>query len=79
MPLNFFTSQSLTRTLPFLLGRYVNSWNSVYQRNYYKYVGVQVHEIGEEVELNCKKSASEQSFRTSGIFPPNKLLLLVLI
>ena len=25
---------------------YVNSWNSVYQRNYYKMVGVQMHEIG---------------------------------
>ena len=25
----------------------INSWNSVYQGNYYKYVGVQVHEIGE--------------------------------
>lgn len=25
---------------------YVNSWNSVYQGNYYKMTGVQVHEIG---------------------------------
>ncbi len=25
---------------------YVNSWNSVYQKNYYKFPGVQTHEIG---------------------------------
>lgn len=30
---------------------YINSWNSVYQGGYYKQVGVQVHEIGHNLNL----------------------------
>lgn len=30
---------------------YVNSWNSVYQGDYYKMVGVQVHELGHNFNL----------------------------
>ncbi|KAL7469177.1 hypothetical protein ACHAXS_009426 [Conticribra weissflogii] len=30
---------------------YINSWNSVFQGNYYKMVGVQVHEIGHNLNL----------------------------
>ena len=32
--------------LSLINSRYVNSWLSVYQRNNYKYVAVQMHEIG---------------------------------
>ncbi|KAL7467022.1 hypothetical protein ACHAXS_007290 [Conticribra weissflogii] len=30
---------------------YINSWNSVYQKFYHKYVGVQIHEIGHNLNL----------------------------
>mmetsp|Transcript_28472 Transcript_28472/g.58444 ORF Transcript_28472/g.58444 Transcript_28472/m.58444 type:complete len:790 (+) Transcript_28472:137-2506(+) len=30
---------------------YINSWNSVYQNRYFKFVGVQIHEIGHNLNL----------------------------